>query len=372
MRIIEVISDTNIGGAGVLLCERLGCQNPLRESTLVILPRHSALTARLREADVRTLELSIAPDTSFCLSDIRKYAEIFRAFRPHIVNTHACLSARIAAYLCSVPVKICTRHCIFPPSLHERVFLRFSSLVCDRFIAVAECVKKQLVDLGVPKDKINVVINGARSLPSISADERAKIKKALSIPEDATVLIICARLEKYKDHKCLLRALKILCDRGESVVALIVGDGSEKEALKSMAESMTIEKNVRFLGFCQDVTPYYNISDININCSIATETSSLALSEGMSLGLPAVVSDFGGNPYMVRHGENGFVFRQGNAGELANAVAKLIHGRKLYESMSIAALKRYNAELDINRSTQKTNAIYRECLSAYRKKRLKM
>ena len=52
-----------------------------------------------------------------------------------------------------------------------------------------------------------------------------------------------------------------------------------------------------------------NITDINVNCSIGTETSSLALSEGMSLGVPAVVSDFGGNP-MIRDGRNGFVFRQ--------------------------------------------------------------
>ncbi len=372
MRIIEVISDTNIGGAGILLCERLSCKNPFRESTLVILPRNSALTSRLRSAGVQTLELNVAPDTSFCISDIKKYTEIFRSLRPHIVNTHACLSARIAAYLCSVPVKLCTRHCIFSPSLHERIFLRFSSLFCDRFIAVAECVKKQLADMGVPKHKISVVINGARPLTRLLADDRVKIKKALDIPEGATVLIMCARLEKYKDHACLFRALRILNEKGERVVALVVGEGSEKERLKDMAVNLKIQKNIRLLGFCQDVAPYYNIADININCSVGTETSSLALSEGMSLGLPAIVSDFGGNPYMVRDGKNGFVFRQGDARELADAVCMLIHDRELYGRMSRAALERYREELDINRSTQKTNAIYRECLSAYRKKRSKV
>ncbi len=372
MRIIEVISDTNIGGAGVLLCERLACKNPLRDSTLVILPRGSALTPRLREIGVRTLELCIQPDTSFCLKDIKRLCEIFRAFRPHIVNTHACFSAKIAAFLCGVQVKICTRHCVFSPTVTERMLSRPASHLCDRFIAVADCVQQQLCDMGVPKSKINVIINGARALPHFSDGKREKLKSELSVAPQATVLIMCARLEEYKGHDCLFRALKILDRQGENAVALIVGDGSNRKKSELMVKKLDIEKNVRFLGFRQNVAPYFNISDININCSRGTETSSLSLSEGMSLGLPSIVSDYGGNPYMVQNGKNGFVFSQDNEKQLAECIRTLIHDRALYMKMSRAALARYSEELDINISTKKTNALYRECLSAKRKGKLKM
>ncbi len=372
MRIIEVISDTNIGGAGVLLCERLACRNPLRDSTLVLLPHGSALSGRLRECGACALEMSMAPDTSFCLRDIRKFAEIFRAYRPHVVNTHASLSARIAAFLCTVPVKICTRHCVFEPTIAERLLSRPASLLCDRFIAVAECAAQQLADLGVPRSKISVVINGARALPRIPDDEKREIKEGLCIPNDAAVLIMCARLEAYKGHDCLLRALQILNERGERVVALFAGEGSEKENLIRLTKGMNIEKSVRFLGFCKNVAPYFNISDINVNCSYGTETSALSLGEGMSIGLPSVVSDYGGNTYMVRDGENGFVFRQKNEFELAERICRLIHNRELYEKMSQAALLRYKNELNINISAKKTNAVYRECISEYRNRKSKL
>ena len=43
-----------------------------------------------------------------------------------------------------------------------------------------------------------------------------------------------------------------------------------------------------------------SITDVQANASFGTEATSLALLEGMSLGIPAVVSDFGGNPGVTK------------------------------------------------------------------------
>lgn len=48
------------------------------------------------------------------------------------------------------------------------------------------------------------------------------------------------------------------------------------------------------LGFLNDVEPLMNAMDIQANCSFGTEATSLSLLQGMSLGKPAVVTDFGG------------------------------------------------------------------------------
>jgi glycosyltransferase involved in cell wall biosynthesis len=100
------------------------------------------------------------------------------------------------------------------------------------------------------------------------------------------------------------------------------------------------------------------IADINVNCSVGTETSSLALSEGMSIGLPAVVSDYGGNPYMVRHGENGFVYPCGDTHIMAEYIIKLVGDRELYEKMSMAARRRFADELNAKSMTEKTTSLY--------------
>jgi glycosyltransferase involved in cell wall biosynthesis len=54
-----------------------------------------------------------------------------------------------------------------------------------------------------------------------------------------------------------------------------------------------------------------NIMDLQINASYGTEATSLSLLEGMCLGVPAVVSDFGGNPYVIEDGKTAFFSKSG-------------------------------------------------------------
>jgi glycosyltransferase involved in cell wall biosynthesis len=100
--------------------------------------------------------------------------------------------------------------------------------------------------------------------------------------------------------------------------------------------------------------------DVNVNCSVGTETSSLALSEGMSLGIPAIVSDYGGNPYMVRHGINGLVCPQGDSLALAEAIERLSREKTLYTRLSRQARLRFAEELNAEAMTKKTEKLYAE------------
>ena len=45
-----------------------------------------------------------------------------------------------------------------------------------------------------------------------------------------------------------------------------------------------------FTGLVRDVAPNYYIMDVQLNCSWGTEATSISLCEGMSIGLPAVVT----------------------------------------------------------------------------------
>lgn len=110
---------------------------------------------------------------------------------------------------------------------------------------------------------------------------------------------------------------------------IFMGDGSEREKLEAEAKDAGVGDIIIFTGFVDDVAPYCNIMDLNLNCSWASETSSLALSEGMSLAKPAVVTDVGGNPYMVTDGVNGFVVPKKNPGAMAEAILRLVRDGEL-------------------------------------------
>ena len=114
IKVIEIISDTNIGGAGVLLLNRLKYTDLQKYNTLVLLPSGSMLVPRLKYIGVRYREISGNADKSMDVRTVREYMSVFREIKPDIINAHGCLSARIAAWLCCVPIKICMRHCVFP------------------------------------------------------------------------------------------------------------------------------------------------------------------------------------------------------------------------------------------------------------------
>ncbi len=365
MRVVEVISDTNIGGAGILLLNRLSCTDLEKYSTVAVLPKGSMLTQKLRDIGVKCNELCCEGDRSFDVKALKMYVDLFKAYRPDIVNCHGCLSARIAAKICRVPVKICTRHCVFPVKAREKVLGTLNNALSDHFIAVAHSAKENLVEIGVDAKKISVIINGSRALRKLEDKDKKKLRDNFELSDKTTVLGFCARLEPCKGHEWFMKTVKGLSDGGIDFKVLLIGDGTQRQRLMKISDELGIRDKLIFCGFVDDVAPLMNIVDINVNCSIGTETSSLALSEGMSLGLPAVVSDYGGNPYMIRHGINGFVCPQGDHSKMAEYIKLLINDKRLYENMSYEALKRFENELNAESMAKETNRLYDELYQAH-------
>ncbi len=360
MKVVEIISDTNIGGAGVLLCNRLKYTDMNKYKTLVLLPKGSNLCQRLKEINVPYFEVDCAGDRSLDIRAVNKYRKIISRFSPDIINAHGCLSARIAAFICRVPVKICTRHCVFDVTKREKAFGILNNLLSDRFISVAHSAKQNLLDMGVRENKISVIINGAVPLTHTSDEYRSELRKKLNIGHNTTVLGFCARLEPCKGHEWFLKCVRLLAAQKFDFKVLLIGDGSQREHLVHLCHKYKISNRVIFCGFVSNVSPLMNIVDININCSVGTETSCLALSEGMSLGIPAVVSDYGGNPYMVKNGQNGLVCRAGDHRQMSRYILLLANDKKLYMKMSQNARARFEHELNAISMTKKTNRLYDE------------
>ena len=102
-----------------------------------------------------------------------------------------------------------------------------------------------------------------------------------------------------------------------------------------------------------------NVLDVSVNASFGTEATSLALLEGMSLGIPAVVSDFGGNPGVIYEGENGYLFPTKNSHAMYEKLKKVINeGNALKENCKKIFNERFKAEI----MTSKIEKLYEELL----------
>lgn len=366
IHVLEAISDTNIGGAGRLLLARLSCTDRNRIRTTVLLPKESMLKKPLQTLKIRVVEVPFGADTSFEWWAVFSLANIIRKMNPDLVHTHGWFSVRVAAWMIGVPISIYTRHCAFDLSDKEKKFFTkirnycLCELLSDCVIAVSPAAKDNLIALGIRPSRIHVIFNGCLPVLTLSKSKKVDLRRQMGIPEDAIVVGILARLEPYKDHSCFLRAAKRLLEesKGKSYYFLIVGTGSLEQKLKNQSKSLGIASHVFFTGFLSDPSDVMNLFDINVNCSVGTETASLALSEGMSLGIPAICSDFGGNPYMIKDGENGFIYRRGDDNQLADCIRRIATDSCLAEKMSKKATERFEKDLNAFAMTKQYEELY--------------
>lgn len=364
MRVIHILSDSNVGGAGILLENLLRHTGLPKVDICVLLPRGAAMAARYRALGFCVREVLTVPDRSLAVRDLSVILREIRSFRPSILHTHASLIGRIAAFLAGVPARIATRHCAYPVGRAGRPMRRLlhragDALLSTCTVATAHAAEKNLVELGIPADRIVMIHNGAEALSPMSREERAARRQALGIGKNCCCLGMAARLAPVKGQDLLLRAAKTLRQKEEDVHVLLVGEGTERENLEKLARELGIAEHVTFTGYTERPADYVNLFDLAVNCSRGTETSCLALSEAMSLGIPVLASDFGGNPEMVRAGENGLLFPAEDVAGLVAAVTQVLRDPALYRTLSAGARRRFLSEFTATEMAKKYDALYR-------------
>lgn len=368
-RLLHIITDTNIGGAGVLLLNQLRHFDRNRFDITILLPHGSELATRVRALDYPVIFSRHGADASFQFGAVREYRKLIRQLSPDIVHCHGALSARIAAKQAGVPVRIFTRHCAYPPhgfvtTAPARWFYgQLTGKLSTGIVAVARAARDDLLALGADPDAIRVIINGSEAQRRLDQDQRAEMRKKLGIDDTDIVAGMFARLEECKGHRYFLEALSRL-PSDSRIRGLICGRGSLDGELRAMAERLGIGSRVIFAGFCPDIAPYMNVTQINVNCSVGTETSSLALSEGMSLGLVPVVSNYGGNGDMVRDGTDGFVIPVADPDALAEVLRRLEVDKGLLDSMNREAIRSFNERFTAVRMTRELEDFYLSQLAA--------
>lgn len=366
-KIIEVSSDTNIGGAGKCLITLLKNFNYDNMEVKVILPPDSLLKPHIEELGISVMEVEGIADKSLDFKAIKTLRNIFSEEKPDLVHTHASMSARIAARQAGAKV-VYTRHSVFPPSKKLTSFPGkqingcLNNYYSDGIIAVAEAAKKNITDTGVSPDKIRVILNGVDGLKRVNDEERSRILERFGVSEGEKVISIVARLEDIKGHDYFIEAADMLIKDDINAKFFIAGTGSYEEHLKEKVKRLELEDKVIFTGFISDVDKLMNITDIQVNASYGTEATSLALLEGMSIGIPAVVSNFGGNPGVINNGKNGFVVAKQNAAALKTALAKLLSDDDLYKSMSATSVEIFNSTFTAQAMTRNTEQYYFEIM----------
>ncbi len=364
IKVMQIISDSNIGGAGRCVLNFLKYYDRSQFSMVVVVPTGSLLIPALKALDTPYREAAYIAETSFDKRAVGVLKKIIREENPQVVHTHGNFSGRVAAKLCGKKI-VYTRHSVFPVSprishgVGKWVNKTANEFFSDQILAVAEAAKDNLTEGGISPKKIKVILNGVE--PVKVAEEAAKeaARKTYGIEKGQFAVGILARIEPYKGHQYLLEAAKVWKDHGRPVRVIIAGMGPYLEELKQMAKKLEVEDVVCFAGFVTDIQSLLSVLDVQVNASYGTEATSLSLLEGMSLGLPAVVSNYGGNPGVITDGQNGFLFEQKDSQALAKAVERLMDEPLTRKKLQEGARKRFLQEFTAEIYARNIEEVYR-------------
>jgi len=169
------------------------------------------------------------------------------------------ISTWIAILICKIKgIKVVLwSHGLYGNEPYWKRTLRISFYkTADELLLYERRAKKLLTEQGFKEEKLKVIFN------SLDYDTHLKLRNSNDVKQSFTpdffkdnhlpYLIFVGRLTRVKKLDLLINAVSALNETGDKINLLLVGDGTEKEYLKSLAISLDIQDHIHFYGSCYD------------------------------------------------------------------------------------------------------------------------
>ncbi|RLQ96825.1 glycosyltransferase [Falsibacillus albus] len=321
MKVVHMISGGETGGSRkhvVTLLSKLP-----KEQVCLIVFQEGSLAEEARQAGVR-VEL-FKQNSRYDLSILSRLVSFINEEKFDILHTHGPRANLFASWIKKKlnAVWMTTIHSdpkldFMKSGLKGWVFTKLNLSAIrkiDYFFAVSQRFKDNLMEFGIPDEKIQTVYNGIDfSEPLPAALDK---KKELNLPEQAMILTMTARLHPVKGHEIVFDALKRL--HNPNIHLLLVGDGPIREELEGEIRDLKLQDRVTLAGFRKDVKEIFTISDLSLLASYS-ESFPLVLLEAANEQVPIITTDVGGVHELIDSGDKGWIVPVGDASAYAKAI----------------------------------------------------
>jgi len=197
----------------------------------------------------------------------------------------------------------------------------------DRVIAISHFVANLLAARhAVEPSRIRIIPRGVDAglfdLGRVTGPQVARLADAWRLPEGAPVVMLPARLTRWKGAAVLIDAMARLAHADVCCVLVGATQGRERYAkqLEAQARALGIAGRVRLVGHCDDMPAALALADVVVSASLDPEGFGRAVIEAQAMERPVIVTDHGGATETVEHGVTGWRVPPGDAGALAAAL----------------------------------------------------
>ena len=288
--------------------------------------------------------------------NIYKLSRIIKKYKINIIHARSrapAWSAYFAAKKMGIPF-VTTFHGTY--SIQNNLKKKYNSIMvkADKVIAISSFINKHILsNYKVDQEKVVTVYRGINiekyDYLKVSNERLIAFSKKFNIPEDSFVILLPGRITRWKGHILLIEAISKL--QRSDIICLFVGDlqGRNKyfAELNKTIDKFKLKNNFRIISNQSDMALIYKLSDVVVSASLEPEAFGRVVAEAQAMGRPTVAVNHGGGPEIIIDGVTGWLFRPGDANDLAEKINKALNlnidDRK---KMSVKAIER--AKLNFN------------------------
>ena len=343
IRILHVVENFGVGGLEQVIKTLTLCSSPLIKPHICVLRWTGAFLEDLNHRNIPWWKLQSSPDSRGFRSVVKELCSVVAGADIDIIHCHDLKSWFYAAFVArrTKTKLLVTRHGSFDRrTLKQMALVQFASLSTDRVIAVSPDIASDLVvRYHTPARKVGVIVNGLPPPPD-TPPHPGSAKLRLGLDPDSFVLGTVTRFYPVKNIPLQLELVEALRSSIPNLAYVIAAPikGKHFQEIDAIIEAKNLRSHVRLLGFRPDIPEVLPAFDVFIMTS-HTEGTSMALLEAMQAGLPAVVSNVGGNAYIISSGINGYLFDLDQFQALKDLVLKLHADPSLRQRLGEAAVE---------------------------------
>lgn len=241
----------------------------------------------------------------------------------HCFKGMAMYRALWASTFLQIPVLVFNREVSKPLEYFQGS--KYRSRRVDRVIADSQAVKQILIQSGgLAANRISVVYDEVDLERYHRGVDGAAVRREFGAQDGDFWCAVIGNWAPWRGQEHFLRAAAQIQKAGAShahIKFLLVG--KETDCLKPLAQELGIAQRLQFTGFRSDLERVIAALDLVVNCSVAVESLSGAITIAMAMGKPVVGTAIAGTPELVEEGVTGFLVPPADAEKMAEAILKI-------------------------------------------------
>jgi glycosyltransferase involved in cell wall biosynthesis len=305
-----------------------------------------------------------------------KLAKVARERHVQIIHARSrapAWSALLAARMAKVPF-VTTYHGIYNAKSPLKAFYNSVMARGDAIIANSEFTREHiLTNHDVMPERITAIPRGVDldvfDPAKISADEIAALRTKWGVQPNQCVVLVPARLTRWKGQMILIEAARSLQQRRpDSVKIIVAGDDQGRRAytqeMLSAIKAGGLQDVVSLVGHIGQMPLAFAASGMAVFPVIEPEAFGRGAVEAEAMGVPVIASNLGGYTETVVEGQTGFLVPAGAAGPLCGAIERMIDaGAEKRAEMGRKGQERVRALYSKAALQSATLAVYQRVLS---------